>query len=71
MKILVKKLVIILCKLLKLNFKMPKLVFKKLKLVSKMQKLPSPAFPLQVLGWKSHKKFACIEFQKTEAFKAP
>ena len=29
-----------------------------LKLVSKMQKLPSPAFPLQVLGWKSHKKFA-------------
>ena len=37
---------------------MPKLVFKKLKLVSKMQKLPRPAFLLQVLGWKSHKKMA-------------
>ena len=51
-------MVINLWKLLKLNFKLPKLVFKNLKLVSKMQKLRSPAFPLQVLGWKSHKKFA-------------
>ena len=30
------------------------------KLVVKMQKLSSPAFSLQVLGWKSHKKFAWV-----------
>ena len=34
------------------QFQNAKTCFQKAKLVSKMQKLPSPAFPLQVLGWK-------------------
>ena len=38
---------------MKLEYETPKLVFK-------MQKLSSPAFSLQVLGWKSHKKFAWV-----------
>ena len=57
-------------KIAETQFQNAKTRFEKLKLVSKMQKLPSPAFPLQVLGWKSHKKFACwwASCQDLEAF---
>ena len=48
-------------KIAETQFQNAKTGFQKLKLVSKKQKLPSPAFPLQVLGWKSHKKI-CLRY---------
>ena len=44
-------------KIAETQFQNAKTCFQK---ATKTQKLLSPAFPLQVLGWKSHKKFACF-----------